>query len=169
MKIGFVGLGKMGLNMSLRLIEKGHEIIGYAKTSGTRAKAEKEGVVTLSSLAEIAAKLKSPRIIWMMVPSGAATDEVLANISPLLEEGDIIIDGGNSYYKDSINRANKLGEKKILFLDAGVSGGIWGRKDGYCIMVGGEKMAYKIAEPLLKTLQAAVDMIIWEKAALAIL
>jgi 6-phosphogluconate dehydrogenase len=152
MKLGFIGLGKMGLNMSLRLIEKGHEIIGYARSLETRQKAASAGISTLSSIEELIQKLPQPRIIWVMVPSGPSTDEVFSYLSSRLNKGDIIIDGGNSYYKDSIVRGNVLKEKNILFLDVGVSGGVWGRKEGYCMMVGGDSYAFKIVEPLFKDL-----------------
>jgi 6-phosphogluconate dehydrogenase len=152
MKLGIIGLGKMGLNMSVRLKEKGHEVIGYSQTKETREKAEKEGLITAESLSDVVGKLQTPRIIWMMVPSGEATEKVLSELTPLLDESDIIIDGANSYYKDSVFRSEKLKAKNIFYLDIGVSGGIWGRKEGYCLMIGGDKKAFDIVEPLFKDL-----------------
>ncbi len=118
MKIGFIGLGKMGLNMSLRLIEKGHDIIGYARKSETRSKAKSVGVATTDTIEKLIKELAAPRVIWLMVPSGSATDEVLSSISPLLDKGDIIIDGGNSYYKDSISRGKEMKDKAVADLSA---------------------------------------------------
>jgi 6-phosphogluconate dehydrogenase len=152
MKIGFVGLGKMGMNMIQRLLNDGHEIIAYARTDATVKKAEEIGATGAGSLEDIAAKLERPRIVWLMVPAGKATEETLNKFAEFLDEGDILIDGGNSFYKDSIRRAEKLKERKISFLDAGTSGGIWGLKIGYCMMIGGEKEVFKKVEPIFRTL-----------------
>ena len=152
MKIGFVGLGKMGMNMIQRLLNDGHEIIAYARTDATVKKAEEIGATGADSPEDIAAKLERPRIVWLMVPAGKATEETLNKFAELLDEGDILIDGGNSFYKDSIRRAEKLKERKISFLDAGTSGGIWGLKIGYCMMIGGEKEVFEKVEPIFRTL-----------------
>jgi 6-phosphogluconate dehydrogenase len=152
MKIGFVGLGKMGMNMVQRLLNDGHEIIAYARTDETVKKAEEKGAVGADSPEDIASKLERPRIVWLMVPAGKATEETLNRFSGLLDEGDILIDGGNSFYKDSIRRAEKLKERKISFLDAGTSGGIWGLKIGYCMMIGGGKEVFEKVEPIFRSL-----------------
>ncbi|NGX63504.1 MAG: 6-phosphogluconate dehydrogenase, NAD(+)-dependent, decarboxylating [Candidatus Anoxychlamydiales bacterium] len=153
MQIGFVGLGKMGQNMCKRLLHH-HEVIVFDVDKDALKIAEKEGAITASSIKELASKLKTKRVIWSMVPSGKITDETIVNISQHLSKDDIIIDGGNSFYKDSINHAANLKKKGIDFLDIGVSGGIWGYKEGYCLMVGGEEIAYKYIEPILKTLSS---------------
>jgi len=152
MKIGFVGLGKMGMNMIQRLLNDSHEIAAYARTDATVKKAEEIGAAGADSLEDIAAKLERPRIVWLMVPAGKATEETLNKFAEVLDKGDILIDGGNSFYKDSIRRAEKLKERKISFLDAGTSGGIWGLKIGYCMMIGGEKEVFEKVEPIFRTL-----------------
>ncbi len=152
MRIGFVGLGKMGMNMVQRLLENGHEIVAYARTPETVKKAEDKGAVKAESLEDMHSKLQSPRIIWLMVPAGKATEETIDKLSRFLEEGDILIDGGNSNFRDSIRHARKLEEKKIAFLDVGTSGGIWGLQIGYCMMIGGEKSVFDTVEPVLKSL-----------------
>jgi 6-phosphogluconate dehydrogenase len=155
MKIGFIGLGKMGMNMVQRLLNDGHEIVAYARTDATVKKAEVKGAAGAASLQDLVGKLDKPRIVWLMVPAGKATEETINKISPLLDDGDILIDGGNSFYKDSVRRAEELKKSNISFLDVGTSGGIWGLKIGYCMMVGGEKETFSKAEPLMKTLAPA--------------
>jgi len=152
MEIGFVGLGKMGMNMVQRLLNDGHKIVAYARTEITVQKAVDIGATGAASLQELVEKLPSPRIIWVMVPAGKATEDTIANLSELLNKGDILIDGGNSLYKDSIRRSDELKTKNISFMDAGTSGGIWGLQIGYCMMIGGEKEVFKTVEPLFKTL-----------------
>lgn len=152
MKLGFIGLGKMGMNMVERLIKGGHEVVAYARTETTVKKAVDKGAVGADSLENMAGILEKPRIIWSMVPAGQATDDTINTISELLHDGDIVIDGGNSLYRDSIGHAEMLRQKGIGFLDVGTSGGIWGLKIGYCMMVGGEKGVFSHVEPLLKTL-----------------
>ncbi len=136
MKIGFVGLGKMGMNMVQRLLNESHEIVAYARTVETVKKAEEKGATGAKSLQDMVDKLEKPRIIWLMVPAGNATEQTCNKFADILEQRDILIDGGNSFYKDSIRRAEKLKKRKISFLDAGTSGGIWGLKIGYCMMIG---------------------------------
>jgi len=152
MKTGFIGLGRMGMNMVQRLRDGGHDIVAYARTSATVKKAEEKGAIGASSLEDVVAKLETPRIIWLMVPAGKATEETISALSSLMESGDILIDGGNSMYKDSIRRAEELKKKNISFMDAGTSGGVWGLQIGYCMMIGGEKDIFKVVEPIFRTL-----------------
>ncbi len=152
MKIGFVGLGKMGGNMVKRLIEKGHTIVAFDPAEAAREEARRNGAQVSDSLQGLAEKLEAPRIVWLMVPSGRITDEVIQTLATLLSKGDTLIEGGNSFYKDSITRAGILNPKGISFLDAGTSGGIWGLTVGYCLMVGGEEEAFRRCEPIFKDL-----------------
>ncbi len=152
MKIGFVGLGKMGLNMVTRLVQGGHEVVAYARTESVVAEAVKAGARGAHSLKEVVAQLSPPRVVWVMVPSGEATQQVINDLSGMLSAGDVIIDGGNSNFHDTKARSVQLAAKNILFMDSGTSGGIWGLKVGYCLMVGGDKRAFTIVEPILKTL-----------------
>jgi len=153
MKIGFVGLGKMGMNMIQRLIEDGHEIIANALSSDSIKAAEKKGAQGAGSLQDLIDKLDAPRIVWSMIPAGKATENTIKTLSEIMEPGDIIIDGGNSFYKDSMRRAEELiSGKNISFIDVGTSGGIWGLEKGYCMMIGGAEDIFKKAEPLFKTL-----------------
>jgi 6-phosphogluconate dehydrogenase len=152
MKIGFVGLGKMGMNMVQRLLDDGHEVVAYTRTPETVKKAEERGAIGAYSPEDVVSKLQKPRVVWLMVPAGKATEETVKKFSSLLEQGDILIDGGNSFYKDSIRRAEELKRQKIFFLDVGTSGGIWGLKMGYCLMIGGEKEIFEKVEPIFKTL-----------------
>lgn len=152
MRIGFIGLGKMGMNMVERLLNSGHEVVAYARTQDTVKKAEGKGAIGAKSLQDVLSKLNKPKIIWLMVPAGDATEETINNTASLLEEGDIVIDGGNSFYKDSIRRAGELAKRKISFIDAGTSGGIWGLKLGYCLMIGGNKDVFRSLEPIFKSL-----------------
>lgn len=152
MKTGFIGLGKMGMNMVQRLLSDNHEIVAYARTAETVKEAGEKGAIGASSLRDVVDKLEKPRVVWLMVPAGKATESNINTLSEMMEHGDIIIDGGNSMYKDSIRRAAELKKKKISFIDVGTSGGIWGLRMGYCMMIGGENEIFKKAEPLFKTL-----------------
>jgi 6-phosphogluconate dehydrogenase len=153
MEIGFIGLGRMGANMVRRLLRDGHRVVAWNRTASKTEEIAREGAEGAYSIQELVNKLQqSPRIVWTMVPAGQATDDMINDVTPLLNQGDIIIDGGNSNYKDSIRRSKQLAEKGFRFMDAGTSGGIWGLKVGYCMMVGGEKETFEYAEPLLKTL-----------------
>ena len=143
MQVGIVGLGRMGANMAERLRLAGHEVIGYDRNPETTEVASLEGLV---------AGLQKPRTIWSMVPAGDPTEETIDALAELLEEGDLVVDGGNSYFRDSLRRAEELHGRGILFCDAGVSGGIWGLADGYCLMVGGTDDAIERLEPVLVAL-----------------
>jgi 6-phosphogluconate dehydrogenase len=143
MKLGMVGLGRMGGNMAERLRRHGHEVETYARTNPAR---------TAMSLAELCMRVPRPRVIWLMVPAGDATERSFESLLSLLEEGDVLVDGGNSNFRDSQRRAAVTAEKGINFLDAGVSGGVWGLEGGYCVMVGGEAEAFARIEPLCQAL-----------------
>lgn len=155
MRLGFVGLGKMGGNMVQRLLNDKHEVVAYARTAETVQKIVEKGAVGSSSLEDLVNRLDAPRVVWLMVPAGGATEETIKKISSLLDRNDIIIDGGNSFYKDSVRRAEELKKKNLSFLDVGTSGGIWGLKLGYCMMIGGDNAVFDTVEPVLKTLAPA--------------
>lgn len=152
MQIAMIGLGRMGLNMAKRLLGGGHRVVAYNRTPSKTDRMVKEGAIGAYSLAEVVEKLSPPRIIWIMLPAGSAVDDHIAQFMGLLSSDDIVVDGGNTYYKDDIRRADLLAEKEIRFVDAGVSGGIWGLKIGYCLMIGGEKKTYQYLEPIFETL-----------------
>jgi 6-phosphogluconate dehydrogenase len=152
MRIGMVGLGKMGANMTRRLIAKGHEVVGFDLGADARAAVASYGADTASSLQELAGKLSAPRVAWVMVPAGKPTDETVATLGQCFESGDVVIDGGNSNYKDAAPYAARLAERGVHFIDAGTSGGVWGLENGYCLMVGGTPEAIAIAEPIFLAL-----------------
>ena len=154
MELAIIGLGKMGMNMATRLIRGGHRVVGYARTTATVDEAAKFGVVGAYSLAEAVNKLSTdgPRIVWVMVPAGKATDETIDQLSSLMRKGDIIIDGGNSNYKDSPRHAAQLAPLGIEFLDCGTSGGIWGISEGYSLMIGGKPEVADALRPIFETL-----------------
>jgi 6-phosphogluconate dehydrogenase len=154
MELGIVGLGRMGANMAKRLVRGGHRIIVYNRTvEKSRALAKKDRrIIASDSLVELAAKLTSPRAVWMMVPAGEATEKMVDGLMAILSPGDTIIDGGNSHYTDTMRRAVKVKEKNLNFVDVGTSGGIWGLAEGYSMMVGGEKKAVERLRPVLETL-----------------
>jgi 6-phosphogluconate dehydrogenase len=143
MKLGIVGLGRMGGNMTERLRRHGHEVETYARTAPER---------TADSLVELATQLEQPRVVWLMIPAGDATEKVFQNLLPLLEDGDTLVDGGNSNFRDSQRRSLEAKQKGVCFLDAGVSGGVWGLEEGYCLMVGGDEAGFRMVEPALATL-----------------
>ena len=152
MKIGFVGLGKMGGRMVERLLKGGQQVVAFDPIREAVKETEHKGAVPAGSLQQLVDKLAVPRAIWVMVPSGEPTEETITYLSSRLKPGDILIDGGNSFYKDSMRRAQELSAKGISLLDVGTSGGIWGLKFGYCLMIGGKAEAYKEIEPILKAL-----------------
>ena len=151
MKIGFIGLGKMGLNM-VKKLKDDHELIVFDVDNKALQKAQENGIESANSMKVLTQKLDGSKIIWLMVPSGKITNETILELSKFLKEDDIIIDGGNSHYKNSIENYNLLKNKKISFLDIGTSGGIFGFENGYNLMVGGDKKIYEKIIPLLKTL-----------------
>lgn len=152
-----IGLGRMGLNMATRLVKDGHIVVGYARREETVNRAKEKGIEGAYSLKELVQKLSVPRIIWLMIPAGDPIDKTIQDISPELEEGDVIVDGGNSNYKDSIRRAALLKENKIHYVDVGTSGGIWGLTEGYSMMVGGEKDVVERLNPIFETLAPSKD------------
>jgi 6-phosphogluconate dehydrogenase len=152
MRIGFIGLGRMGANMVRRLIRDGHDVVAYNRTAEKTKEIEGEGAEGSYSLEELVGKLAKPRAVWIMVPAGDATEAQIEELMELLEPGDTIIDGGNSNFKDSKRRHEKVAAKGLRFVDAGVSGGIWGLANGFCLMVGGEAEAVKPLEPIFQTL-----------------
>jgi len=154
MQIGMIGLGKMGMNMVKRLLKGRHSVIVYDQ-SAERAKEAVQGtrgVRAASSLEELAGLLKRPRVVWLMIPAGKPVDDAIERLKEVLGDGDLVIDGGNSFYKDDIRHAQQLGVCGISYMDIGVSGGIWGLKEGYSLMAGGDRKDYKRIEPVLKTL-----------------
>jgi 6-phosphogluconate dehydrogenase len=152
MELGMIGLGRMGANMSERLVRGGHRVVSYDQSAEAVRRAVDIGAVGAGSLADFVQQLSLPRSIWLMVPSGDPVDQTIEELLPSLAKDDVIIDGGNSNYKDSIRRAEKLRAHGLHFIDAGTSGGIWGLKNGYCMMVGGEKAIVERLEPIFKTL-----------------
>ncbi|NTU44813.1 MAG: decarboxylating 6-phosphogluconate dehydrogenase [Chlorobiaceae bacterium] len=152
MKAGVIGLGKMGFNMAQHLLQCGHELIVYDLADEAALALAEKGAVAAGSVEELAGMLNSPRLIWLMVPAGLPVDTTIERLLPLLEQGDIVVDGGNSHYVDSVKRAAYLGEYGIHFLDAGTSGGLEGALNGACVMVGGDRGAYELIAPLLKDL-----------------
>ena len=154
MRIGFIGLGRMGANMVRRLVRDGHEIVVFNRTPEKTTELAKEhaGIVPTFSIAELVEKLEKPRQVWVMVPAGDATEAQIQELLEHLEPGDTIIDGGNTNFHDDVRRHGDLAQKGIAYVDAGTSGGVWGLQVGYCLMVGGEDAAVKPLEPVFKTL-----------------
>jgi 6-phosphogluconate dehydrogenase len=152
MQIAMLGLGRMGGNMVQRLLKGGHRVIAYDVDPRRAVDLSKFGAAPATTLDEVIAALEPPRIVWTMVPAGRITEELIVSLAAKLSRGDIVIDGGNSNFRDSMRRAHELAERGLHFLDAGTSGGIWGLENGYCLMVGGSDHAYKIAEPIFRTL-----------------
>jgi 6-phosphogluconate dehydrogenase len=157
MELGMIGLGKMGGFMTERLIQGGHRLVGYDRDAAVVQKTTQIGAQGANSLEALVSQLKAPRAIWLMVPAGQPVDDTIAALLPRLAEGDTIIDGGNSFYRDSIRRAADLKPKKIDFVDVGTSGGVWGLKEGYSMMIGGEASVVERLSPIFKTLAPAAD------------
>jgi 6-phosphogluconate dehydrogenase len=152
MRIAMIGLGRMGMNMARRLLGGGHEVVAYNRSAEKIEEIVTEGAIGAFSMEEIIRHLEPPRIAWLMLPAGHVVDDHIQTLSAMLSPGDILIDGGNSYFKDDIRRAKILAERKIHYLDAGVSGGIWGLRVGYCTMVGGDRDIFNKITPILETL-----------------
>jgi 6-phosphogluconate dehydrogenase len=158
MELAIVGLGKMGLNMATRLVQGGHKVVGFARSKESVEAAVKNGAEGVGSLEEAIKKLSSsPKIVWVMVPSGKTTTDTIEHASSFLSKGDIIIDGGNSNYKETIAHAEMLAQKGIDFVDCGTSGGIWGLAEGYSLMIGGKKNVVEKLNPIFETLAPAKD------------
>ena len=152
MKIAMVGLGKMGGNMTERLLRDGHEVVVWNITPEPIKEYAKKGAIPSSSLEDMVKKLPKPKVVWLMVPAGKPVDQNIRALKKLLKKGDVIIDGGNSEWEDSLKRAKSLKPSGIHFVDCGVSGGVWGLKEGYCLMYGGDKKICEYVEPIFKTL-----------------
>jgi 6-phosphogluconate dehydrogenase len=152
MQLAMIGLGRMGGNMVERLMRRGHELVVFDRTPETVAKYETLGATSAGDLAALVKSLRVPRIIWIMVPAGDPVDQTIASLTPMLAPGDMIIDGGNSNFHDTIRRGRELAQSKLELIDAGTSGGIWGLENGYCLMVGGSDAAVKHCEPIFTAL-----------------
>jgi 6-phosphogluconate dehydrogenase len=159
MRIGLIGLGRMGGNIARRLMRAGHETVAFDRDPKAVAELVGDGAVGADSLEDKHAKLASPAIFWVMLPAGAPTEDTIATIAGFAKPGDIVIDGGNSFYKDDIRRAKALAEKQIRYVDVGTSGGVWGLERGYCMMVGGEKAAVDLLDPILAALAPGLGTI----------
>ncbi len=157
MDIGMIGLGRMGLNMVTRLLRGGHRVVAHDLNADAVRSAEGQGAVGARSLDDLVSSLTPPRVVWVMVPAGDSTEKTVASVAGRLAPGDVVVDGGNSNYKDSMRRAASLGEKGLLFVDAGTSGGVWGLAEGYSLMVGGTPEAVALLRPALETLAPAPD------------
>lgn len=152
MKLGFFGLGRMGANMVERLVRGGHTVIASNRSEGPIREAAEKGAIPARDIQAVVAQLAAPRVVWLMVPSGQVTEDKIRETAALLAPGDIIVDGGNSNFRDSMRRGAELKSRGIRFLDCGTSGGIWGLQVGYCMMAGGDPEAFQVIEPALKTL-----------------
>ncbi|HEX8680778.1 MAG TPA: decarboxylating 6-phosphogluconate dehydrogenase [Ardenticatenaceae bacterium] len=156
MQLGMIGLGKMGANMSVRLLRAGHDVVGFDLNADAVQELVSEGAEGATALPDLIDKLERPRNLWIMVPAGAPVENTIQTLLPHLEEGDLIIDGGNSNYHDSMRRGTMLAEQGIGFIDAGVSGGVWGLENGYCLMVGGERRFVERVEPIFIALSPTI-------------
>ncbi len=152
MKIGMIGLGKMGANMTERLLKGGHEVVAFDLSADALEQAAAKGAETASTLEELAGKLTAPRAVWVMLPAGKVTDSTVETLAGLFSKGDVIVDGGNSNYKEWIALSEKIEKSGVGLVDAGTSGGVWGLTEGYCLMVGGSKESVAVVEPALLTL-----------------
>jgi len=157
MQIAMIGLGRMGANMAQRLLLGGHEVVGFDPAADARTALEQKGAATAPSLEQMVAKLKAPRVVWLMVPAGAITDGTITSLVPLLGSGDTIIDGGNSNFHDTQRRAAAVAQRQIHYVDSGTSGGVWGLKEGYSLMIGGDEAVVERLRPIFETLAPAPD------------
>src|SRR5437867_2688985 len=155
MELGMIGLGRMGANMTERLVKGGHRVVGFDPQPEARARVEDKGAESAGSLDMLVASLKAPRTLWMMVPAGAITDGTVTALLPLLDAGDALVDGGNSNYKDTLRRSSGAADKKIAYVDCGTSGGVWGLAEGYSMMVGGDEATVERLRPIFETLAPA--------------
>jgi 6-phosphogluconate dehydrogenase len=152
MQIGMIGLGRMGANMVRRLLKGGHHVVVFDRQLEAIEALRREGATGVATLADMAAELRPPRAVWVMVPAGAPTEETVKALGHVLSAGDTIIDGGNSNFKDDVRRAREVSARGVRYMDAGTSGGVWGAERGYCLMVGGPRDAFEALEPVLRTL-----------------
>ena len=152
MKIGLIGLGRMGANIARRLMKNGHEVVGYDRDAKALKTLADDGATAADSLDDLIGKLDSPAIIWVMLPAGGPTESTVSDLSDRLKQGDVIIDGGNSFYKDDIRRAKDLRDKGLHYVDVGTSGGVWGLERGYCMMIGGDDDTITMLDPIFDTL-----------------
>jgi 6-phosphogluconate dehydrogenase len=157
MQLGLIGLGKMGGNMARRWMRGGHGVIGFARSAETMRTLAKDGLTAAASLEDLVGRLEPPRAIWLMLPAGAATEETVGRLGGLLKRDDVVIDGGNTHYKDDLRRAAALRERGIHYLDQGTSGGVWGLREGYCLMIGGPVAVVDRLKPAFVTLAPAPD------------
>ncbi len=157
MQIAMIGLGRMGANMAQRLLRGGHEVVGFDPAEAARKVIEEKGAQSAASLEALVAKLKAPRVVWLMVPAGAITDSTIDALTPLLAAGDSIIDGGNSNYRDTQRRAAAAAKRRINYVDSGTSGGVWGLAEGYSLMIGGDEAVVDRLRPIFETLAPAPD------------
>ena len=159
MQLGMIGLGRMGANMVRRLMRHGHECFVFDLNAESVKQLESEGATGAGRIEELVQKMQKPRAIWVMVPAGAPTEKTIEGLSNLMSAGDVIIDGGNSHFKDDVRRAKLLEKKGIHYADIGTSGGIWGTERGYCLMIGSEKEVFERLEPIFKTLAPGLGQI----------
>lgn len=157
MQLGLIGLGRMGGGLARRLLDGGHVVVGYDLDEAEVRDLEGAGGTGVHSIDALAQALETPRAVWLMVPSGPVVDRVLDDLAPHLAAGDVVIDGGNSFYKDSMRRAEALAQRGVHYLDVGVSGGVWGQREGFCLMVGGEREAAERLRPIFETLAPEAD------------
>ncbi len=157
MELAMIGLGRMGANMAQRLLRGGHRVVGFDPAVTARRSIEEKGAESVASLEELIARLRPPRILWLMVPAGAITDNTITALAPLLSAGDTLVDGGNSNYHDTQRRAQALGSRQIHFVDSGTSGGVWGLTEGYSLMIGGDEAVVERLRPIFETLAPAPD------------
>ena len=157
MELGMIGLGRMGGNMVERLLRGGHRVVSYARDPGSVRRVVEKGAVGANSLPNLVEQLKPPRVVWLMIPAGNPVDETIEALLPLLKRDDVIVDGGNSNYKDTMRRAEAVKERGLQFVDAGTSGGVWGLREGYSMMIGGEAQVVQRLSPIFQTLAPAAD------------
>ncbi len=159
MRLAMIGLGRMGAGIARRLMEHGHEIVGYDRSTEAVEAIAKVGATAASSLEDVVAKMVAPRIFWVMLPAGEPTETTVEALMAAAEPGDIIIDGGNSFYKDDIRRAKAASERGVHYVDVGTSGGVWGLRRGFCMMIGGEKAAVDLLDPIFDSLSPGIDTV----------